>query len=62
MSALITTAFVPNNLPIIQLTIFSANNSQTLYPCNIDSALAVLSALGINEIEHDEVTYSGLAA
>ena len=53
MSATITTATVPNSLPVIQLTINTEQTSYTSYPPSIDDALATLTALSIDEIEYD---------
>jgi len=56
MSAKITTAHVPNSLPIIELTISTHLSSITTYPDSLDAALNSIQSLGIVEIEYDELT------
>lgn len=56
MSARITTANVPNSLPIIELTITTNNHTTTTYPTSLDAALDSIQSLGIVEVEYDELT------
>ena len=56
MSAKITTATVPNSLPVIELTITHNDYTTTTYPTSLDAALDSIQSLGIVEVEYDELT------
>ena len=56
MSATITTAFVPNSLPILEVAL-SVNGAihAVIYPATIQEAIDFITSQGITSVDYDEI-------